>query len=80
MCEAEGGSVLHSQHLDGFKCSAMTYGLDPKPLPRTGRCGIPLSAGEIFPSANVKNCVCMVSNGLHSRVVVRFTNAHAGVG
>lgn len=30
MCEAEGGSVLHSRHLDGFKCSAMTYGLEPK--------------------------------------------------
>lgn len=30
MCEAEKGSVLHSQHLDGFKCSAMAYGLDPK--------------------------------------------------
>ncbi|CAN0151240.1 unnamed protein product [Ectocarpus sp. 12 AP-2014] len=76
MCEAEGGSVLHSQHLDGFKCSAMAYGLDPKLLPRTGRCGIPRSAGEIFPSANV---LCMVSNGLHSRVVVRFPNAHPGV-
>ncbi|CAM9586941.1 unnamed protein product, partial [Ectocarpus fasciculatus] len=34
MCEAEGGSVLHSQHLDGFKCSAMTYGLDPKAYPQ----------------------------------------------
>lgn len=30
MCEAEGGFVLHSHHLDGFKCSAMAYGLDPK--------------------------------------------------
>ncbi|CAM9892816.1 unnamed protein product [Scytosiphon promiscuus] len=34
MCEAEGGSVLHSQQLDGFKCSAMTYGLDPKAFPQ----------------------------------------------
>ncbi|CAN0289955.1 unnamed protein product [Ectocarpus sp. 12 AP-2014] len=80
MCEAEGGSVLHSQHLDGFKCSAMAYGLDPKPLPRTRRCGLPRSAGEISPSANVKNGVCMVSNGLHSRVVVIFPNARPGVG
>jgi len=30
MCEAEGGFVLHSGHLDGFKCSAMAYGLEPK--------------------------------------------------
>ncbi|CAM9178211.1 unnamed protein product [Ectocarpus sp. 4 AP-2014] len=73
MCEAEGGSVLHSQHLDGFKCSAMAYGLDPKPLPRTRRCGIPRSAGEIFPSANVKNCVSINCNDLHSRVVVSFS-------
>ena len=33
MCEAEGGFVLHSRHLDGFKCSAMAYGLDPKVRP-----------------------------------------------
>ncbi|CBJ34201.1 conserved unknown protein [Ectocarpus siliculosus] len=72
MCEAEGGSVLHSQHLDGFKCSAMGYGLDPKPLPRTRLRVTPRSAGEIFPSANVKNCMSMACNGLHSRVVVSF--------
>ncbi|CAM9524809.1 unnamed protein product [Sphacelaria rigidula] len=34
MCEAEGGSVIHSQHLDGFKCSAMAFGLEPKALPQ----------------------------------------------
>eukprot|EP00903_Cladosiphon_okamuranus_P010916 g10311.t1 len=34
MCEVEGGTVLHSQHLDGFKCSAMAYGLDPKAYPQ----------------------------------------------
>eukprot|EP00752_Nemacystus_decipiens_P007851 g7013.t1 len=34
MCEAEGGTVVHSQHLDGFKCSAMAYGLDPKVYPQ----------------------------------------------
>lgn len=30
MCAGEGGWVMHSPHMDGFKCSAMAYGLDSK--------------------------------------------------
>ncbi|CAM9421187.1 unnamed protein product [Discosporangium mesarthrocarpum] len=34
LCEADGGSVVHSQHLDGFKCSAMAFGLDKTDYPQ----------------------------------------------